>query len=95
MFYGQAFLQAFQSLKGGGAITEKEGEKATAAMARLQRSQSTKDYKDALGELRGILQSAKDRATILASTSTGPKIGEEKTVNGVTGVWDGKTWRRK
>ena len=92
---GQAFLQAFQSLKGGGAITEKEGEKATAAMARLQRTQSTKDYKDALGELRGILQTAKDRTQGSAITSTKPKIGDEKTVNGVTGVWDGTTWRRK
>lgn len=92
---GQAFLQAFQSLKGGGAITEKEGEKATAAMARLQRTQSTKDYKDALGELRGILQTAKDRAQGSAITSTKPKVGDEKTVNGVTGVWDGTTWRRK
>jgi hypothetical protein len=92
---GQAFLQAFQSLKGGGAITEKEGEKATAAMARLQRTQSTKDYKDALGELRGILQTAKDRTQGSAITSTKPKVGDEKTVNGVTGVWDGTTWRRK
>lgn len=92
---GQAFLQAFQSLKGGGAITEKEGEKATAAMARLQRTQSTKDYKDALGELRGILQTAKDRTQGSATTSPRPKIGDEKTVNGVTGVWDGTTWRRK
>jgi hypothetical protein len=33
---GQAFLQAFESLKGGGHITEIEGEKATAALTRLQ-----------------------------------------------------------
>ena len=32
---GQAFLQAFQSLKGGGQITEIEGQKATQAITRL------------------------------------------------------------
>jgi len=32
----QAFLQAFESIKGAGAITEKEGEKATGALTRLQ-----------------------------------------------------------
>lgn len=26
---------------------------------------------------------------------TGPKVGDRKTVGGVTGVWDGKTWRRE
>lgn len=26
---------------------------------------------------------------------SGPKVGDEKTIGGVTGVWDGKTWRRK
>lgn len=46
---GQAFLQAFQSLKGAGAITEMEGAKATAAMARLQEMvQSGQDYREAL-----------------------------------------------
>ena len=32
---GQAFLQAFESLKGGGQITEIEGTKATTALTRL------------------------------------------------------------
>lgn len=59
---GQSFLQAFQMLKGGGAITEAEGRKATAAVARLDRAQSTKDYKDALQELRGIIERGKGRA---------------------------------
>lgn len=92
---GQAFLQAFQSLKGGGAITNIEGDKATAAIARLQRNQSEKDYRQALGELRGILAKAKERAQGGTPAATGPKVGDEKTVNGVTGVWDGTTWRRK
>lgn len=59
---GQAFLQAFESLKGAGQITEIEGQKATAAMARLQRAQSTPDYMDALKELKEIAQTAVQRA---------------------------------
>lgn len=52
---GAAFLQAFESLKGGGAITEMEGQKATDAMARLDRAQSDTEYEKALRELRVIL----------------------------------------
>lgn len=59
---GQTFLQAFNSLRGGGQITEIEGEKATAAMARLNAAQSEADYKAALDELRGVVQRAVDRA---------------------------------
>ncbi len=33
---GGAFLQAFESLKGGGQITQIEGEKATQAIVRAQ-----------------------------------------------------------
>ena len=59
---GQAFLQAFQSLKGAGAITETEGKKASAAIARLNRSQSKTDFVQGLNELRGILVETKARA---------------------------------
>lgn len=49
---GGVFLQAFNALKGGGQITELEGQKAEAAMARLGTSQSLEDYQEALNELR-------------------------------------------
>ena len=58
---GAAFLQAFESLKGGGQITEVEGKKATDAMARLNTAQSDNEYKTALEELRGIMASAQSR----------------------------------
>ena len=52
---GAAFLQAFETLKGGGAISEVEGAKATVAINRMSTSQSevefiaaAKDFKDAL-----------------------------------------------
>lgn len=58
---GQAFLAAFNQLKGGGAITEKEGQAATAAMARLDRSQSLTDYQTALRDLRAAIAPALER----------------------------------
>lgn len=59
---GKAFLTAFESLRGGGAITEREGAAATAAIARLDRAQSASEYRAGLKELRGIAQNAKMRA---------------------------------
>lgn len=58
---GQAFLQAFESLKGGGQITEIEGAKATQAIGRLDTAQSADDYRQALTELREILSAAQSR----------------------------------
>lgn len=52
---GAAFLQAFESLKGGGQITEVEGKKATDAMARLSRAQSDKEFEQSLRELREVM----------------------------------------
>jgi hypothetical protein len=58
---GQAFLQAFESLKGAGQITEIEGMKATQAIGRLDTAQSAEDYRQALIELRQVLELAAGR----------------------------------
>lgn len=58
---GQAFLQAFESLKGGGQITEIEGQKATQAIGRLDRAQSQEEYKRSLQELKDVLAAARQR----------------------------------
>jgi hypothetical protein len=52
---GSAFLSAFASLKGGGQITEVEGAKAEAAIARLQTAQSTEEYKSALKDYQEVI----------------------------------------
>lgn len=52
---GSAFLQAFESLKGGGAITEMEGKKASDAIARLNRTQSDSEFEVALNDLRQVM----------------------------------------
>lgn len=53
---GGAFLQARQMLKGGGAITDYEGQKAEAAFARLNQAQSEEDFKAALDEFNLYVQ---------------------------------------
>ncbi len=52
---GGVFLQGYQMLKGGGAITEVEGLKAENAMARLSAAQNLQDYRAALGDFRDAL----------------------------------------
>ena len=50
---GKAFLQAFEGLRGGGAITEAEGGKATASISRLQsKAVGTEEYKKAIADVR-------------------------------------------
>jgi len=60
---GTVFLQAYQDLKGAGAITEVEGAKAEAAIARLQRRDQTyPDYLAALRDLREVISGGIGRA---------------------------------
>lgn len=71
---GKAFLEAFQSLKGGGHITEIEGQKATEAIARLNQRVTPKEYRKALIELRDIsikgVKRAKNRIKTLRGDTT-------------------------
>ena len=59
---GKQFLQAFESLKGGGAITEIEGQKATNAIASMQASQSEEAFRKSLQEFKEIVIRASERA---------------------------------
>ena len=60
---GGAFLQAFERLKGGGQITQIEGEKATQAITRMSTSQSEDEFVKAATEFRNVLQRGLERAT--------------------------------
>lgn len=53
---GGAFMEAFNTLKGGGQITEKEGEKATAAITRMSTAQSEKEFKAAAKEFQAVIR---------------------------------------
>lgn len=52
----QAFLKSYQQLKGGGAITEVEGQKATKAFNRLKVSTSEAEFQTALNDLRQMIE---------------------------------------
>lgn len=90
---GKAFLEAFESLKGGGQITEVEGKKATQAVARLSTSQSDEAYKEALLELREVVAAGLQRAKAKASstpvavdpaTAAKPTVTNGKTTTGIS-----------
>ncbi|WP_373031672.1 hypothetical protein [Sulfurovum sp.] len=59
---GKQFLQAFQSLKGGGQITEAEGNKATQAVARMDASQNEKEFIKAANEFKSVIKKGIERA---------------------------------
>jgi len=65
---GEAFLQARQMLKGGGAITDFESQKAEAAMARLNTAQNDEDFVAALKEFKDAITTGLRK---LQSTATG------------------------
>jgi len=89
---GQQFLQAFETLKGGGQITEVEGRKATDAMARMNPRQSEESFLQGVNEFQSIVRSAKERAgakikpqdspSTPAAQSAAPR--QRKTVAGTT-----------
>lgn len=66
---GENFLQAFQALKGAGAITEQEGAKAQAAMGRLSTSQKQEDFDQALTDLEAVLKKGYEVLQQKAGTS--------------------------
>jgi hypothetical protein len=59
---GQAFLDAFDALRGGGAISEAEGKVATQARARLDRAQTKEGFDAALSDLEGVIKRGLDVA---------------------------------
>jgi hypothetical protein len=59
---GTAFLSAFEALKGGGAISEKEGAKATAARLRMKTASDEKGYMDAAREFQEVVRKGVETA---------------------------------
>jgi hypothetical protein len=70
---GKQFLQAFESLKGGGAITQIEGEKATQAIARMNAAGSEKAFIEAAKEFQGIVQQGLEKARRAAEKGGQPQ----------------------
>lgn len=72
---GQQFLQAFESLKGGGQITEVEGKKATDAIARMNAASSETEFVKASREFQEVIRAGVNRA--------------KKAQGGASGSWGG------
>lgn len=69
---GTAFLSAYAMLKGGGAITDIEGQKAGAAMARLDRSLSEDEAKQALRDFKEAVDMGLKKLRRAANGGTDP-----------------------
>jgi hypothetical protein len=79
---GASFLEAFESLKGGGAITEKEGQKATDAINRMSTATSEAEYVRAAMDLQDVMRkgvaNAQSKATRAGGGGGAPATGGVK-----------------
>jgi len=78
---GGAFLEAFETLKGGGAITETEGKKATAAKTRMSLAQSEKEFLTDANEYKAIVKTGIERARKKAGEAPSGAIDYDALVN--------------
>jgi len=78
---GGAFLEAFETLKGGGAITETEGKKATAAKTRMSLAQSEKEFLTAANEYKAIVKTGIERARKKAGEAPSGGVDIDALVN--------------
>lgn len=73
---GRAFLQAYNTLRGGGPISTVEGDKAQAAMARMDRAQGEEEFKRALADFRDAVQTGLQKMRERAGVAPGaPPVG--------------------
>ena len=76
---GDVFMTAYKGLKGGGQITEIEGEKAEQAIQNMTLNQSKEQFMESLDILENIVMQATREATNKAN-----KLKVSKTSTGVT-----------
>lgn len=89
---GKQFMQAYETLKGGGQITELEGQKATDALSRMKTSQSEAEYKKAADEFITEI----DRLTALAEQrATGAAPTKKETYVETRTLPDGRVLGKK
>lgn len=68
---GGTFLQARQMLKGGGSITDYEGQRADAAQARMNQAQSVEDFNAALDDYNSAVQDGVKKLQAMANGNFG------------------------
>lgn len=77
-----AFLTAIQQLKGMGALSNAEGQTATAAVTRMKTGLGKEAFLDALREYRGIVQRGKAKAEAMLRSAPMPVPGAPATGTG-------------
>lgn len=86
---GKAFLAAFETLKGGGQITEAEGKKATAAITRaLDPNLSPDEARTAWGEFRDVVNNGLERSRQSLSRQGQPQATPQAAPQGAPSVRD-------
>lgn len=70
---GKQFLEAFNSLKGGGQITEAEGKKATEAIARMDIAASEPEFIQAVRDFQAVVRAGAERAAARAAPAAAPQ----------------------
>jgi hypothetical protein len=98
---GKQFLQAFESLRGGGSITEREGAAATAAISALQDPGiSEAEYRRNATIFKNSVRRMTNRQLEMAGlpakfSNSQMEVEDTKKVDGVTYVYDGIGWKKK
>lgn len=69
---GQNFLQAYQTLRGGGAITDIEGKKGENAQARMQTAQTQESFDAALKDFKDVVKAGMLRSAAKARGAGAP-----------------------
>ena len=77
---GHAFLQAIDSLRGTGSISEKEGEKATEAVTRMSTMQSEKEFIKAAREFQNILRRGVENTKKISESGSKNNQGSQTSV---------------
>jgi len=85
---GKQFLQAYESLKGAGAITDIEGTKAGNAISRMDASASEKEFKAAANEFKQIISQGLKRAQEKAGISSAQPTTKDSAMS--AGGWSAK-----
>lgn len=95
---GQQFLEAYQSLKGGGSITEVEGEKATKAISSMQLATSETEFRKAAKDYQEVIDKGLERArkgiVVGATRSQQPQPQIPAPEGTVIRGKDGKTYQK-
>ena len=68
---GGAFLEAYSTLKGGGAITNIEGEKGTAAISRMATAQSEQEFYTAARDFQAVLSKGIKKGQSMLGSQSG------------------------